>query len=57
MAGPARSTTNWSTSTNHVDYSSSSNSGFIPEIWSGKLRENFYAATVFGAIANTDHEG
>jgi hypothetical protein len=27
---------------------------FIPEIWSGKLVEKFYDATVFGEIANTD---
>jgi hypothetical protein len=31
--------------------------GFIPEIWSGKLLEKFYAATVLAAIANTDYEG
>lgn len=30
---------------------------FIPEIWSGKLIENFYDATVLSAIANTDYEG
>lgn len=30
---------------------------FIPEIWSGKLIEKFYAATVLGAISNTDYEG
>ena len=30
---------------------------YIPEIWSGKLVEKFYAATVFGEIANTDYEG
>lgn len=30
---------------------------FIPEIWSGKLIEKFYDATVLGAIANTDYEG
>lgn len=30
---------------------------FIPEIWSGKLIEKFYSATVLGAIANTDYEG
>ena len=30
---------------------------FIPEIWSGKLIEKFYAATVLSAIANTDYEG
>ena len=31
--------------------------GFIPEIWSGKLIEKFYSATVLAAIANTDYEG
>jgi len=30
---------------------------FIPELWSGKLLEKFYASTVFGMIANTDWEG
>ena len=30
---------------------------FIPEVWSGKLVEKFYKATVLGAIANTDYEG
>ena len=30
---------------------------FIPEIWSGKLIENFYDATVLSAISNTDYEG
>jgi hypothetical protein len=30
---------------------------FIPEIWSGKLIEKFYATTVLAAIANTDYEG
>lgn len=30
---------------------------FIPAVWSGKLVEKFYAATVLGAIANTDYEG
>jgi hypothetical protein len=30
---------------------------FIPEIWAGKLIENFYDATVCAAIANTDYEG
>jgi hypothetical protein len=32
-------------------------SGFIPEIWSGKLIEKFYASTVLAAISNTDYEG
>ncbi len=41
-----------------VDSSRPSYSGnFIPEIWSGKLIENFYDATVLAAIANTDYEG
>lgn len=30
---------------------------FIPEIWSGKMIENFYDATVLAAISNTDYEG
>lgn len=30
---------------------------FIPTLWSAKLLEKFYAATVLGAIANTDYEG
>ena len=31
--------------------------GFIPEIWSGKLIEKFYASTVLAQISNTDYEG
>lgn len=30
---------------------------FIPELWSGRLLEKFYAATVLAAISNTDYEG
>jgi hypothetical protein len=30
---------------------------FIPEIWSGKLIETFYDATVLAAISNTNYEG
>lgn len=30
---------------------------FIPEIWSGKMIENFYDTTVLAAISNTDYEG
>lgn len=41
----------------NADYSSSSTSKFIPEIWSAKLVDKFYAATVFGDIANIDYEG
>lgn len=45
--------TPWSGSTPSPAYTGN----FIPEIWSGKLLEKFYAATVLGAIANTDYEG
>ena len=37
-----------------ADYSASK---FIPELWASKLIQNFYDATVFGEIANTDYEG
>jgi len=30
---------------------------FIPEVWSGKLIDKFYAATVLSAISNTNYEG
>ena len=30
---------------------------FLPEVWSGKIIEKFYDATVLAAIANTDYEG
>lgn len=30
---------------------------FIPEIWSGKMIEKFYDATVLAAICNSDYEG
>jgi len=39
-------------------YSGTAYSGsFIPALWSGKLAQKFYAATVFGEIANTDWQG
>lgn len=41
----------------HPDYSKDGTSKFIPQLWSGKLVTKFYAATVFGDIANTDYEG
>jgi hypothetical protein len=42
------------TSTTSTDYVAA---GFVPELWSGKLIEKFYAATVLAAISNTDYEG
>lgn len=41
---------------NGVD-SYSGASGFIPEIWSGKLQVKFYKSTVLGEITNNDWEG
>ena len=43
----------FATSPGHPSYTGN----FIPEIWSGKLIENFYDATVLSAISNTDYEG
>ena len=43
----------YATSSGHPQYTGN----FIPEIWSGKLIENFYDATVLSAISNTDYEG
>lgn len=39
------------------DYTNSGASRYIPEIWSGKLIEKFYKATVFADISNTDYQG
>lgn len=50
MAGPTRDGS-------HPDYSSTSASGFIPSIWSGKLVEKLYASTAFAEISNTYYEG
>ena len=50
MAGPIRAG-------GYPDVSSTSSSGFIPAIWSGRLVEKFYSATVFGDISSTDYEG
>lgn len=42
-----------------VSYSGTtvSNATFIPEIWSGKLIEKYYDATVLTVISNTNYEG
>ena len=50
MAGPTRFA-------GYPDYSSGGASKFIPEIWSGKMVEKFYASTVFAEISNNDYEG
>ena len=43
----------FATSPGHPSYTGN----FIPEIWSGKLIENFYDASVLAAISNTNYEG
>ena len=40
----------------YPDYSSNSSNAYIPEVWSGRLVEKFYATTTFGEIASTDYE-
>ncbi len=37
-------------------YDSTSPSGFIPQIWSPLMTEQFYPSTVIGDIANTNHQ-
>ena len=50
MAGPTRDA-------GHPNISSTSASGFIPSIWSGKLVEKLYARTAFAEVSNTYYEG
>lgn len=50
MAGPTRGS-------GQPDYSSTSSSGFIPQVWAGKLIEKLYSRTCFAEIANTEYEG
>ena len=53
-AGPATTPPIWPTGSTGNNLSAT---GFIPEIWSGKLIEKFYHSTVLTAISNTDYEG
>jgi len=59
MAGLTISSADWISGGAYTGagYDSAGASKFIPTVWSGKLVEKFYTATVFGAIANTDYEG
>jgi len=45
------------TAPGYPDYSAAGSSAFIPEIWSAKLVEKFYDATVLTHISNTNYEG
>lgn len=52
------STATFNSPTGAQSYTGTAYSGsFIPALWSGKLAQKFYAATVFGEIANTDWQG
>ena len=42
---------------NYSSTGANNTSKFNPQVWSSKLVEKFYDATVFGDIANTDYEG
>ena len=41
----------------YTDYGTDGTTGFIPEIWSGKLQVKFYKTTVLSEITNNDWEG
>lgn len=41
----------------HPDYSSTSNSKYIAQVYSALLVKKFYPLTVYGKISNTDYEG
>jgi len=41
----------------YPNYSAGGTSGFIPEVWSGRLADKLYDATVLNAISNNNWEG
>lgn len=41
----------------HPNYAPGGTSKFIPEIWSGRILEKFYDATVLAQISNTNYQG
>ncbi len=45
------------TAVGYPNYDSAGTSAFIPEVWSSKLVEKFYDATVLTHISNTNYEG
>lgn len=45
------------TAPNYSNTGTGAASRFIPELWSSKLVQKFYDATVFSEISNTDYEG
>ena len=53
----ARSATGGAGLTPYPSLASDSTSAFTPQVWSSKLIQKFYPATVFGEIANIDYQG
>lgn len=44
-------------SPNYSSTGAGNSSKFIPQIWSTRLNDKFYANTFYEEIANTDYEG
>lgn len=58
MAGLTRSSSDWISSGAYPgDYNSGGTVGFTPEVWSPKMVDQFYAASVLSEIASTEYEG
>lgn len=57
MAGVARSAADWISGGAYPQDYNSANRTYIPELWSGKLVENWYKASVIAAITSTEYEG
>ena len=57
MAGPTRSTSGWDSSNFATSSYASSAGGFIPELWTHKMVDQFYAASVFGEVSSTEYSG
>jgi len=57
MAGVTRSAADWiSGGAYPKDYNSAGTIGYIPEIWAGKLIENYYKTSTIAAITSTDYD-
>ena len=57
MAGPTRSASGWNSADFTASSYASSAGGFISELWTPKMVEQFYAASVFGEVSSTEYSG
>ena len=57
MAGVSRSTADWISGGAYPQDYNSANRTYIPELWAGKLVENWYKSSVIAAITSTEYEG